>query len=349
MIPTNWAEAFAAAAENPRSRAPLLAIALAIRERYAALGLPDERTGTSHPSAGFHGPMPGDVLVFPETRIYAWIRDLQSRYYNPHVPYGDRGYNDFPDALACEYGRASAGGVSPFDALALMPPPGGPLPGDSTASAATRAFYEWAMNSINQMTMVVPSWGGLPVRSTVRYEVDRNADGGDPQNIASFLGAARRSEGVYTSSTDVGFNLIGFYDSIGDFYWDKGGGFGDVSIMNPFGLPATARMVLKSSWPLNEWSMDDYSAVYTCFDTFGAPGCVGFGPSSVISDTIEPGEWMRVWPDPGAFPVPSARTPAWPGRIPGVGRCYFDIQQDVSFLFDFSDSFRFRGGGDETT
>lgn len=357
MIPTSWENGFAAGDANPRSRAPLLAIALALRERYAALGKPGRRSSATIDNGGILEPMPGAAMVFPELgqnqtieRILLSIRELQGLYYNPVPPYGDCGFSKFPDTLASRYGIPSdpppsiENSLTPYDALALMPPPGTPLPGDSTASAATRAFYAWARDSINQMSMVVLDRKN--VMSTVYYAVNQN-DVDEARDLAYFLGAARRTEGVLSRSP--GFAVSGYYDPIGDFYWDEASGHANVKVQNPYPLEAKARIVLCADWPLNEWIRDGYSVYATGFDTFGAPASPeGWGPSSEIGGVIAPGEWILVWPDSGSFPVPSVHLPGRSERRPGESLHYYHISQSVKFLLDFSDSFRFKGAGVET-
>lgn len=306
--PTSWAEAGLDTA-GPLDRAPLLAIWGAIAERVAVAGGTAAHAALGKEPAPCKAQVPSEHFFYTGIRvdIIEAIRDLQERFFNPNIPYADTGWSSiggYPSELHVRLNvhRPQNYGISPYDALALIPPVPYPAPGDSTVSAATRAFYAWCRASLDQM-------------ETIYTTVDVDADGMAP----------------YAS---------GYYDASDELYFDDYIGIPNaVYVHNPAPFSADARLVASAiDWPSGEWSVDRWTANRT-FDAFGLTGRNDPGPSTTAIH-VGPDASANIALG-GRGPIASPPGVPGPDIPSASGYHEWQITCGLSALLDYSGSFRF--------
>ena len=331
--PTSWAEARLDTA-TPRDRAPLLAIACAIRERWDALG-PDNwidsmLTDAVEPAVSALQRMDKPEWGYDVPLVVTAICELSKRFINLHVDYSGSGYSrGWPDRLGHLV-------LSPQDLFALHPCVPHSSSGDSTNAAITRAFYAWARACLDEMVYVVAarSWAQSFVSSGSWSSAAEMA-------AAAILDGGGSGRGSATASCSAE------YDAVNDIYWSRLSIPKTFSVCNLSAIPADAVLVARAlDWPSGQWSTTSHEASRT-FDTFGASGLSGPGPSST-SVRVAAGAWASLW-NRASCPTPSSPSPSAPGAdIPSASGMHdFTHACTLCAYFDFSQTYAFRPDSSE--
>lgn len=333
VVPQSWAEA-RLDASAPRDRAPLLAIVGAIEERVAA-----SRSALPLP---LYGPPPGGTMsrwlagevvsARSASGIIGAIRELQKRFISFVPRYDARGYVDFPDHLASN--RSRVGSFSPDDALARIPLVPHPAPGDSSVSAATRAFYAWCRASLDEMTCI-DGWSGWSVSCAGIY----SAGGTTWNSVAELVRAAERESGT-SLNQPMTLSIGGIYNRYDGARFDSLLVPVGIAVRNSTHLPADARFACTASvWPC-DGSWQDGESI--SFASFVVPGIDGETGISSVSVRVAPGGTAVLWSDPGSCPVPSFSPPSSPPDDPSGWQWRFSASCQIAPFLDFSKTFRFR-------
>ncbi len=345
VVPQSWADARLDIA-TPGDRTPLLAICCAIRERYSVLG--GDQPAFPEPSPAdivLHGclggndgpnyqgpshPIPTSAYL---SGIAGRIRELQKRFVGFAPPYGDSGYTGFPDHLASD--SHPIGALPPYDALARIPLVPGPTPGDSTASAATRAFYAWCRASLDEMACIVSGKYDISVARTY------SAGGSTYASLAAIVADAQASAGGSWYDYPR-LSISGEYNRWDGPYFTGLSIPVGIAVRNPTPMPAAAGFACVAEyWPA-DGAWDDGESY--SFASFGAPG-IGAAPgiSSISVPVAANGGTAVLWTDPGSCPVPSYEPPAsMPSNVdPDEWLWDFSASCKIVPFLDFSDSFRF--------
>lgn len=337
VVPQSWAEARLDTAA-PGDRTPLLAIFCAIQERLSVI---------SGDGLAWNEPVPGGVTLQDclggnvrdssaavLSGIAGFIRELQKRFVSFAPTYGDRGYTGFPDHLASD--SHLVGAVPPYDALARIPLVPGPAPGDSTVSAATRAFYAWCRASLDEMACIVP-----PSRYDISAARTYSAGGSEYDSVADIVAAAEASaSGSWYDYPTL--SISGEYNRWDGPYFTGLSIPVGIAVRNPTPMPAAAGFACVAEyWPA-DGAWDDGESY--SFASFGAPG-IGAAPgiSSISVPVAANGGTAVLWTDPGSCPVPSYEPPAsMPSNVdPDEWLWDFSASCKIVPFLDFSDSFRF--------
>lgn len=338
--PTSWAEARLDTA-TPRDRAPLLAIACAIRERWDALG-PDNwidsmLTDAVEPAVSALQRMDRPEWGYDASLVVTAICELRKRFLNLHVDYSGFGYSrGWPDRLEQRCNPATMrttqhDGIFPQDLFALHPCVPHSSSGDSTNAAITRAFYAWARACLDEMVYVVAarSWAQSFVSSGI-------------WSSAAEMAAAAILDGGGSGLGSVTASCSAEYDAANDIYWSQLSIPKTFSVCNLSAIPADAVLVARAlDWPSGQWSTTSHEASRT-FDTFGASDLSGPGPSST-SVRVAAGAWASLW-DLASCPTPSSPSPPAPGAdIPSASGMHdFTHACELGAYFDFSQTYAFR-------
>lgn len=235
--PQNWSDAGLDTATLADS-APIVAIFSALGERFAAAGNP--AVGYALAAPPYVAPRPGaGISADIALRIAASIRALQAFFVNPSTPYADTGYNQWPDLEASSY-LDPQGGVGPYDALAILPPPCGPIPGDTATSAGARAFYAWSRAVLDRMVRTVVD---------VSFADDGWRASGSFGSVGEMLDAAVQGSGRRTMSAHFNKDYGPLHDVNEWTYYES---CGSISCSNATDLAAVGSVVVRSPWPLGE-------------------------------------------------------------------------------------------------
>lgn len=331
-FPGSWAEA-RLDTSAPRDIAPLLAIVAAIEERFAVVR--HNPSVLLPPPGGFISRwIAGEVLGAGEASgIIGAIRELQKEFISFAPPYGDRGYTGFPDHLASD--AHLVGAVPPYDALARIPLVPGPAPADSTAAAATRAFYAWCRAALDEICVLETAarasavWSASGYYDTLAEIVADASRGGGDASVGGIYISGRFDTGAVPAAAK--FRTLHIPVGIG--------------VRNESPLPADAGFaVCAPSWPcVGEWDEGDNDT----FSSFGAPGVAGApGVSTVSVRVAANGGTAVLWPDPGSCPRPTYAPPSAPD--PDAPTPWqFSVGCKIVPFLDFSQSFRFHADTEE--
>ena len=337
--PQSWAEA-RLDTSAPRDRAPLLAILGAIEERAAVARLSPIPGEPMPGGALLHGLLggndgpryPGPTAAYL-SGIVGTIRELQGNFISFAPPYGDSGFAGFPDHLASD--SHLVGAVPPYDALARIPLVPGPAPADSTAAAATRAFYAWCRASLDEMACIVSGKYDISVARTY------SAGGSTYASLAAIVADAQASAGGSWYDYPR-LSISGEYNRWDGPYFTGLSIPVGIAVRNPTPMPAAAGFACVAEyWPA-DGAWDDGESY--SFASFGAPG-IGAAPgiSSISVPVAANGGTAVLWTDPGSCPVPSYEPPAsMPSNVdPDEWLWDFSASCKIVPFLDFSDSFRF--------
>lgn len=331
VAPQSWAEA-RLDTSTPRDRAPLLAIVAAIEERIAVAGgvFVESHREPAPGSAILRRIAGAPVYAGAASGLIGVIRELQKTFISFAPTYGDRGYTGFPDHLASD--SHLVGAVPPYDALARIPLVPGPAPGDSTVSAATRAFYAWCRASLDEICILRHRAFASGVWSAAGFY----------DSLADIVAAAERDGG--DSGDGLYLTISGRHTGLAPEFRSLSIPVG-IGVRNTTPLPADAGFaVAAQTWPCaGTWDEGENDT----FSSFGAPGVSGAPGISTVSVRVAANDGTAVlWPDPGSCPRPTYAPPSAPD--PDAPTPWqFSVGCRVVTFLDFSKTFRFHADSAE--
>ena len=321
LVPASWADAGLDTA-TLLDRAPWAAVAAAIEER-AAVAPGYLLAGHATRLAPRPGTAPGADWFVAAAQC---IRELQRAFVNPATPYAASAFWTWPDFLASQY-LAPPAGLAPFDAMALLPPVPHPMPADSAASAAARAFLAWARSSLDAMAVRDASaWTSAPRGSYTA------------SGSWTSLSAAAAAATLDPSATGSDCSWTAYVSPVGVDVTSVSFPAG-VRVENRTPVAGRAKLVFCAPIPppLDVWRPPGMSWTFGVFDAFGVAAAPGVSTTGV---DVAAGRAVEILADPDSCPAPAASVPQPPpggygGDVVGGARLFS--------LIDYSETFRFHG------